>query len=497
MDVDLSTDLDALLPLVAPLISGHSDIAIGTRLHRGSRVIRGPKREFISRCYNLILRGALAAHFSDAQCGFKAIRADVAQQLLPLVQDNGWFFDTELLILAERSGLRIHEVPVDWVDDPDSRVDIVSTAKDDLHGCRAGRSGAGQRRAAARRGAAAARPGPAGAGDPRRARRDDQAGGPVRARSGRQHRWPTCCCSCCCTPWPGAQLANFLALALTAVGNTAANRRLTFGVRGRAGAARHQFQGFGIFLLGLAHHQRIACPAASRRPASRATWSRSSVLVGGQPGGHRGPVPAAARLGLPGPAAAADHAARPIRTSRSRRHPVASHLPAAPSHPRSKETHHDRTPDRSVATAPTRRAPAGDGRARHPRRPRAPDPGDGATPRGRWARLVLGPPGDPRWARPALWALLAATAVLYLWNLSASGYANDYYAAAVKSGTESWKAWLFGSLDSGNSITVDKPPASLWVMVLSGRIFGFSSFAMLAPAGADGRRHGRARCTPR
>ena len=134
MDVDLSTDLAALLPLVAPLISGHSDVAIGTRLHRGSRVIRGPKREFISRCYNLILRGTLAARFSDAQCGFKAIRADVARELLPLVQDTGWFFDTELLVLAERSGLRIHEVPVDWVDDPDSRVNIVRRAKDDLKG---------------------------------------------------------------------------------------------------------------------------------------------------------------------------------------------------------------------------------------------------------------------------------------------------------------------------------------------------------------------------
>src|SRR6478735_7325139 len=134
MDVDLSTDLDALLPLVAPLISGHSDIAIGTRLHRGSRVIRGPKREFISRSYNLILRGALAAHFSDAQCGFKAIRADVAQQLLPMVEDTGWFFDTEMLVLAERAGLRIHEVPVDWVDDPDSTVHIVRTATEDLKG---------------------------------------------------------------------------------------------------------------------------------------------------------------------------------------------------------------------------------------------------------------------------------------------------------------------------------------------------------------------------
>ena len=134
MDVDLSTDLNALLPLVAPLISGHSDLAIGSRLARSSRVVRGPKREFISRAYNLILRGSLRAGFSDAQCGFKAIRRDVAQVLLPLVEDTGWFFDTEMLVLAERAGLRIHEVPVDWVDDPDSTVHIVRTATDDLKG---------------------------------------------------------------------------------------------------------------------------------------------------------------------------------------------------------------------------------------------------------------------------------------------------------------------------------------------------------------------------
>jgi glycosyltransferase involved in cell wall biosynthesis len=134
MDVDLSTDLAALFPLVAPLITGHSDVAIGSRLSRRSRVVRGAKREFISRSYNLILRGTLAAHFSDAQCGFKAIRADVAEQLLPMVKDDGWFFDTELLVLAERAGLRIHEVPVDWIDDPDSRVDIVATALADLRG---------------------------------------------------------------------------------------------------------------------------------------------------------------------------------------------------------------------------------------------------------------------------------------------------------------------------------------------------------------------------
>ena len=134
MDVDLSTDLNALLPLVAPLLSGHSDIAIGTRLAHGARVIRGPKREIISRCYNLLLRIALRARFSDAQCGFKAIRACQARQLLPLVADMGWFFDTELLVLAERAGLRIHEVPVDWTDDSDSRVDIVDTALGDLRG---------------------------------------------------------------------------------------------------------------------------------------------------------------------------------------------------------------------------------------------------------------------------------------------------------------------------------------------------------------------------
>lgn len=134
MDVDLSTDLNALLPLVAPLLSGHSEIAIGTRLRPGARVIRGPKREIISRCYNLLLHATLGTRFSDAQCGFKAIRAEAARELLPLVEDTSWFFDTELLVLAERAGMRIHEVPVDWIDDPDSRVDIVATALADLRG---------------------------------------------------------------------------------------------------------------------------------------------------------------------------------------------------------------------------------------------------------------------------------------------------------------------------------------------------------------------------
>src|SRR5664279_2755115 len=134
MDVDLSTGLDALLPLVAGLLSGHSEIAIGSRLAPGAHVVRGPKREVISRCYNLLLRTLLATRFRDAQCGFKALRTDVARELLPLVQDQAWFFDTELLVLAERAGLRILEVPVDWVDDPDSRVNVSSTALADLRG---------------------------------------------------------------------------------------------------------------------------------------------------------------------------------------------------------------------------------------------------------------------------------------------------------------------------------------------------------------------------
>lgn len=133
-DVDLSTSLDALLPLVTPLVSGRSDIAIGSRLVPGARVVRGAKRELISRCYNLILRVVARVRFHDAQCGFKALRRDTARLLLPLVENDNWFFDTELLLLAEHNRLRIQEVPVDWVDNPDSSVKVVSTALEDLCG---------------------------------------------------------------------------------------------------------------------------------------------------------------------------------------------------------------------------------------------------------------------------------------------------------------------------------------------------------------------------
>jgi putative flippase GtrA len=134
MDVDLSTSLSALLPLVGSVLSGHSDLAVGTRLARGSRVVRGPKRELISRGYSHMVRLSLRSRVSDFQCGFKAIRRERALQILPLVDDDEWFFDTELIVTAERLGVRISETPVEWTDDPTSSVDIVRTALDDLLG---------------------------------------------------------------------------------------------------------------------------------------------------------------------------------------------------------------------------------------------------------------------------------------------------------------------------------------------------------------------------
>lgn len=246
-DVDLSTDLNALMPLIAPLVSGHSDIAIGSRLNRNSRVVRGPKREFISRTYNFILHASLRTRFSDAQCGFKAIRTDVARRLLPLVQDKEWFFDTELLVLAERVGLRIHEVPVDWVDDPDSRVDIADTVRKDLMGIwrlsRAFMLGTlpldELRHSLARE--------PLVEGVPQ-----GMIGQLVRfAVVGIASTVAYAILFLMLHGAMGDQGANFLALLVTAVLNTAANRAFTFGVHGRMHAARDQFQGLVIFGIGL------------------------------------------------------------------------------------------------------------------------------------------------------------------------------------------------------------------------------------------------------
>ena len=246
MDVDLSTDLNALLPLVAPLLSGHSDLAIGSRLTRGSRTLRGPKRELISRGYNLLLRGTLRAGFTDAQCGFKAIRGDVARELLPLVEDTAWFFDTEMLVLAERAGLRIHEVPVDWVDDPDSRVDILRTARDDLRGiARLGWALLRGRMPLAEVTARLGRTTDAGA--------SGAIGSQVAlfAVIGVFSTVAYAVLYLLLRGLLGPFWANATALVATAVANTAANRRITFGVRGRPGAVRHQAQGLAIFAVGL------------------------------------------------------------------------------------------------------------------------------------------------------------------------------------------------------------------------------------------------------
>jgi len=245
MDVDLATDLSALLPLVAPLLSGHSDLAIGTRLAPGSQVSRGAKREFISRAYNAMLRVFLGVRFSDAQCGFKAVRTDRVRELLPLVADDEWFFDTELLVVAERAGLRIHEVPVDWIDDPDSSVDVPATAWADLRGI--ARVGRGLLKGTI-----------------------PVASIPPRASVAADHRaqlvgqilrfavvgiGSTLLFSVLFIALRGflsPQAASVSALLLATGVNTATNRRFTFGLRGRESAVRHQLQGFmvlGIALL--------------------------------------------------------------------------------------------------------------------------------------------------------------------------------------------------------------------------------------------------------
>jgi len=259
MDVDLSTDLNALLPLVAPLLSGHSDLAIGTRLARGARVVRGPRRELISRCYNLLLHATLGTGFSDAQCGFKAIRADKAALLLPLTRDTGWFFDSELLVLAERAGLRIHEIPVDWTDDPDSRVRVVPTALADLRGI-------ARLRWQFCRGALRV---------PRIGGMVPPGRGPLGGQLARFLAVGGASTLAYVVLYLGlrtglaAQPANAISLLVTALLNTTVNRRVTFGIRGRPDLARHQAQGLVAFAAGLALTSAAlaALHAAVPRPA--------------------------------------------------------------------------------------------------------------------------------------------------------------------------------------------------------------------------------------
>ncbi|MGZ6623118.1 MAG: GtrA family protein, partial [Solirubrobacteraceae bacterium] len=245
MDVDLSTDLRALLPLVAGIVSGHSDVAIGTRLARGSRVVRGPKRELISRCYNALLHVVLGARFSDAQCGFKAISADAARALLPDVRDEAWFFDTELLTLAQRRGMRIHEVAVDWVDDSDSRVEIVPTAMADLRGV---------------------------------ARLALESRVVRFALIGVISTIAYAALFVALRPALGAPWANALALALTAVANTHANRHITFGVRGSRGLLAQHAGGALAFLLALCLTDGALALLSSLDPHP-ARWLEVAVLV--------------------------------------------------------------------------------------------------------------------------------------------------------------------------------------------------------------------------
>lgn len=134
MDVDLSTDISAFPALIEPLATGKFGLATGSRLLPESRIVRGVRRQVISIFYNRLVKAVFHTGFSDAQCGFKAITRPSAQKLLPLVQDTGWFFDTELLVLAEKLGYRIFDLPITWTEDTDSRVKILPTAVADLKG---------------------------------------------------------------------------------------------------------------------------------------------------------------------------------------------------------------------------------------------------------------------------------------------------------------------------------------------------------------------------
>ena len=296
MDVDLSTDLAALAPLVAPLISGPlrpcDRHPAGPRRPGGARPQAGdhlallqPDPEIDTGRADSPMRSAVSRRSAPTS----------PQRLLPHVADTGWFFDTELLVFAERSGLRIHEVPVDWVDDPDSRVDIVATATADLKGIArllrgfANGLDTGETHCGAARFVATA---------PRRPGRCSGRRCGSRA-VGVASTAAYVLLFMLMHGWLGAQAANLIALLVTAIGNTAANRRFTFGVGGRANAARHHVEGLIVFGIALAITSgALGRPARRRRPSPHRV-RRARRPGGGQPGCHRGSLRAAARLGVP------------------------------------------------------------------------------------------------------------------------------------------------------------------------------------------------------
>jgi putative flippase GtrA len=249
MDVDLSTGLDALFPLVAPLVNGHSDLAVGSRLAPGARTVRGTRRELISQAYNKVVRWTHGARFSDAQCGFKAARTEVVRPLLKHVRDDSWFFDTELLLLAEYNGLRTHEVPVDWVEDVDTRVHVARTAAEDVSGlirvARAKITGA------ARVPGLPQRPQPS-AVHPQAALARRESGLLWQILSfgviGSLSTVATVALYALLRSWWPPLLANLVAVTVTTLWNTEANRRFTF-LRQSGSPGRVHLQGLVVFAL--------------------------------------------------------------------------------------------------------------------------------------------------------------------------------------------------------------------------------------------------------
>jgi glycosyltransferase involved in cell wall biosynthesis len=134
MDIDLSTDLEALLPLARAVLEEGYDVATGSRMTKGSKIERSLKRETTSRGFITLIKVLFFSGLSDTQCGFKAITREAAQELLPLVENNEWFFDTELLLLAEKGGYRVKDIPIRWIEDTDSRVHVFKTVMEDLQG---------------------------------------------------------------------------------------------------------------------------------------------------------------------------------------------------------------------------------------------------------------------------------------------------------------------------------------------------------------------------